>query len=200
MTWDESHGTECLGEADLAYLRRKLVSYVKRLCSDRDLVEDHVQEALLRGWQSAGFPREREAALRWLKCTAYRLWIDRFRRRGAHVRLIGDASMLDDGGSDTSEVHESTIAIGERRVTWSALHGELANAWDHVPDTYRRLIRARYERGASFHEIASQFGTTVGSVKMRLYRGRRALARVIEDRIRSRASRSTSRARNKGRR
>ena len=71
-------------------------------------------------------------------------------------------------------------------VGWQWLQSELPHAIRRVPTSYRDLIRRRYVGGQSCRVIASAVGLTVGNVKTRLYRGRKALRSVLRRVVRSR--------------
>jgi RNA polymerase sigma-70 factor (ECF subfamily) len=173
-----------LADEVLAEHRAVLVRYVLKLSRDEHVAEDVAQEAILRALEGRGCPEEPESALRWLKRTAYHLWVDVLRRR-VHRETYGDGDdwLVSDGEGPAGE---REVRLGEATVDWEWLQTELPRAIHGVPTSYRDLIRRRYVGGQSCRVIASAVGLTVGSVKTRLYRGRKVLRRVLNSRARSR--------------
>ncbi|MBL8897209.1 MAG: RNA polymerase sigma factor [Planctomycetes bacterium] len=164
--------------------RAVLVRYVLKLSRDEHVAEDVAQEAILRALEGRGCPDDAERALRWLKRTAYHLWVDVLRRRSHRESLSeGDEWIVAETGVAADE---REVQLGETTVDWEWLQQELPRAIHGVPNSYRDLIRRRYVGGQSCRVIASAVGLTVGSVKTRLYRGRKVLRRVLRSRARSR--------------
>lgn len=60
-----------------------------------------------------------------------------------------------------------------------ALYGELHQAVDELPVRYRTVVSMHYWQGKSYSEIASQMGTSVGSVKGWMHRAKQQLKEVL---------------------
>jgi RNA polymerase sigma-70 factor (ECF subfamily) len=180
----ESGVPRATAEEVLVEHRAVLVRYVLKLSRDEHVAEDVAQEAILRALEGRGCPEDAESALRWLKRTAYHLWIDVLRRR-VHRETYGDDDdwLVADAGFAADE---REVQLGDATVDWEWLQRELPRAIHGVPTSYRDLIRRRYVGGQSCRVIASAVGLTVGNVKTRLYRGRKVLRRVLHTRARSR--------------
>lgn len=161
--------------------RSCLVRYVLKLSRDEHVAEDVAQEAILRALEGRGCPEDAESALRWLKRTAYHLWIDQVRRRGPRGETFdGDNEPL--APSEDLGVQEREVRLGATTVDWQWLQLELPHAIRGVPTSYRDLICRRYVGGQSCRVIATAVGLSVGNVKTRLYRGRKALRNVLRTR------------------
>jgi len=69
----------------------------------------------------------------------------------------------------------STIPSGEQ----FALYRELHEAVDSLPMQYRTVVSMHYWQGKSYAEIASDMGTTVGSVKGWMSRAKKELKELL---------------------
>ncbi len=172
----------------VATCRNELVRFLRHFCSDLDLVEDLAHEALLRALSGRGCPADQSSAMRWLKRTAYHLWVDQYRSPRRREEPLEDPGDYPSQDGQVSSVKEREVRVGSAHVTWSSLELELDAALVAIPMDYRRLIQARYERGLSVFELARRHGTSAGSIRMRLFRGRRCLYRSLADRFRRRPS------------
>jgi RNA polymerase sigma factor (sigma-70 family) len=172
--------------------RDKVAHFVRRITQDPHLAEDLAQEAVLKALEGRGCPAEHDAALRWLKRTAYNMWVDIRRRNSVRERQAPwVVSGLDAAEERSSGVCERELRLEGRTVEWKWLRSELPLALRRVPDLYRGLMSDRYLRGRSFREMAQRSGLTEGNIKTRLYRGRKALARILRSRVRSRGIRQS---------
>ncbi|HZE96335.1 MAG TPA: sigma-70 family RNA polymerase sigma factor [Planctomycetota bacterium] len=55
---------------------------------------------------------------------------------------------------------------------------------EKLPETSRRMVVLRYDRGLDIRDVAGQVGSTVGAIKVALLRIRVALARCVQGRLR----------------
>lgn len=146
----------------------------RRLTDRRQDAEDLVQDTFLqafRAWMDHRRPKRVEP---WLATICLNLARSRYRaraRRPADVPLEEWMVELRSGADPESR------AIGriEREELYRAMH--------ELPEEQRIAIALVDLSGCSTYEAAEVMGTPRGTVLSRLHRGRRALARLLGDRI-----------------
>src|SRR5262245_15048886 len=141
--------------------RQRLLGYVYVLTGDLHEAQDAVQEAFIRAWQRWSTVRDHQDPEAWVRLTATRIAISRWRRaRGrsrAHLRH-GLPDPVPPPGIQTVEV----VAAMRR-----------------LPEEQRVALALYYLVGMPVKEVADEVGAPVGTVKARLARGRTALAELL---------------------
>ena len=142
----------------------RLVGQLHALVGDRAEAEECVQEAFVRAWSHRGALDRGAAPEAWVRTTAYRLAVSRWRRvlRGRRppdraVQALGHAA-----GPDGSRV-------------------ALLAALDRLPLDQRRALVLHHLCDLPVAAVAAEVGAPVGTVKARLSRGRAALAVLLQD-------------------
>lgn len=136
-----------------------LFRYAFWLARNRQLAEDVVQEALLRGWRA--FPRMREQA-------AVKAWLFSIVRNEFHRATARDArhAGIDVDGLDLADERSSPFAL------------EMRDALMSLPPAYAEPLALQVLGGFSCADIAAMLQTTEGAVMTRLTRARQALRRL----------------------
>ncbi len=142
----------------------KLVNQLHALIGGRDEAQDCVQEAFIRAWSqrrkldSAGSPEA------WVRLTAYRLAVSRWRRTMRSRRSPDRAlqPLADQPPPD------------ERRVA-------LMQALERLPVDQRHALVLHHLCDLPVVEVAAAVGAPVGTVKARLSRGRTALQSLLAE-------------------
>jgi len=141
----------------------RLLRYGYALTGDVTDAQDLVQEAYVRAWQRwrrlAGYDHT-EA---WVRLVLTRLATDNWRRR----RNRRTAMHRTGPPGDVAAPSEDTVL--------------LAGALRQLPVTQRRAVALHYLYDMSVAEIATETGAAVGTVKSWLFRGRTALAALLDD-------------------
>jgi RNA polymerase sigma-70 factor (ECF subfamily) len=140
----------------------RLVGQVYLMVGDRDEARDCVQEAFVRAWDHRR--RLEVPAEAWVRTTAYRLAVSRW-RRARLGRRAPDRAL---------QVHDPVPGPDARRV---ALHEALRR----LPEPTRRAIVLHHLCDLPVEQVAHETGSPVGTVKARLSRGRAALAQLLAD-------------------
>ena len=144
---------------------QRLVGQLTAMTGDSGEAQDCVQEAFIRAWRNrttldtAGNPEA------WLRTTAWRISVSRWRRATAGVRALhrhGPAPDLDAPGTD---------------------HADLVRALRQLSAEQRRAIVLHHLCDLSIEDIATETGAPVGTIKARLSRGRAALAALLTDQL-----------------
>ncbi len=139
-------------------------SLAYRMCSQRALAEDVVQEAFLSLWRSgARYDRGRGSVRTWLLTIVHNRAIDALRRRTAHDR-----------GLVSEEGIEEHLVAPERTDVEAARRGEareVRDALEQLPEEQSRVIELAYFGGLTHVQIASMLNMPVGTIKGRMRLG-----------------------------
>ena len=142
----------------------RLVGQLYAMIGDRDQAQECVQEAFVRAWahrrklDQAAFPEA------WVRTTAYRLAVSRWRRT---TRARRDADRAVSAPTSAAPPDETRVAV--------------VAALKQLPEEQRRALVLHHLADLPVHEVAREVGAPEGTVKARLSRGRAALAELLAD-------------------
>jgi len=147
---------------------------VYRMLGDAEEAEDIAQDAFVRAYLKLREFRGEARFSTWLCRIALNRCKDVLRRRRrepwlprTHEEPRPIPEAVDDG--------ESPIASLERRERDALLHRALAR----LPVKYREAVVLRHLEGMEFTEMSALLGIAVGAVKVRTFRGREMLRRLL---------------------
>ena len=152
-----------------------LYSFALKLARARDDAEDLVSDTLLRAFERWEQYRLGTNIRAWLFTILYHVFVSRKRRIDAREVPAHEG---DDGWSAHEAVGE---ADPEGRFYDSFLDDEITRAIDALPDEYRSAVILSDLQGLRYAEIAEVLRVPEGTVKSRLFRGRRILQRKLAD-------------------
>ncbi len=136
---------------------------------DPALADDVVQETMIKAWRSAPTEADGTVPRAWLFRVARNTAISMLRSRRDVV--LGPEALPDgSSGPGVSRTVEGRAALAD---LWDALN--VLNEDD------RALIVLRELDGMSYEEMAELLGLPLSSVKTRLFRARRVLAKSMEE-------------------
>ncbi|WP_432476851.1 RNA polymerase sigma factor [Nocardioides sp. GXQ0305] len=142
----------------------RLVGQLYAMIGDREEAHDCVQEAFVRAWSHRRRLRTADHPEAWVRTTAYRLAVSRWRRavraRRSPDRAVSPALTAD----PPDEAHVALVA-----------------ALRKLPEPQRRALVLHHIADLPVHEVAREVDSPEGTVKARLSRGRDALAALIAD-------------------
>lgn len=142
---------------------RRLTTQLYAQIGDLEEARDCVQEAFVRAWSRRRTLDRSQNPEAWVRTTAYRLAVSRWRRT-VRSRRDPDRSLaptLTAAGPDPD-------------------HVAVVSALSQLPDAQRRALVLHHIADLPVAQIADELGLPVGTVKARLSRGRAALAAVLE--------------------
>jgi RNA polymerase sigma-70 factor, ECF subfamily len=149
-------------------------SLAYRMCAQRALAEDVVQEAFLSLWRSrARYDRRRGSVRTWVLGIVHNRAIDALRRRSARDR-----------GAVSDEGIERQLVAPERTDTEFARREEareIRDALEQLPDEQSRVIELAYFGGLTHVQIAAMLDTPVGTVKGRMRLGLAKMRMALGD-------------------
>jgi RNA polymerase sigma-70 factor, ECF subfamily len=137
---------------------RRLVGQLYAMTGDLTEAQDAVQEAFVRAWERRGTLSRQSSPEAWIRTTAWRIAIDRWRRTRAGGRLL----LLSRGPEQCPGPTPDRLAF--------------IDALRKVPPQQRRALVLYHVCDLTIAEIAAETGVPPGTVKARLARGRAALA------------------------
>ena len=150
-----------------------LYSFALKLTHSPDEAEDLVSETILRAldrWEQYQLGTNVRA---WLFTILYHAFVSRKRRVDAREVQLSDD---ENGWSAYEAVGE---ADPEGRFYDSFVDEEITRAIDELPEDYRTVVVLSDVHGLRYAEIAEILGIPEGTVKSRLFRGRRILQKKL---------------------
>ncbi len=142
--------------------------------------EDLVQDTYLKAWKGFDSYAFDKPFLNWLLRIMQRAYLDSRRRanpirRAESLQAIGQ--MLDGDIQELSIPDPSPSASDE--ILFAEYRDQLEVSLDRIPEIYAQAIRQCDLEGLSYHEIADQQNTTIGTIRSRIHRGRKLLRAAI---------------------
>jgi RNA polymerase sigma-70 factor (ECF subfamily) len=143
---------------------RKLVYGLVR---DWALAEDVAQDAFLRAYQKASTFRGGSSVKAWL----YRIAINRAHDELRRIRRKGETS-LESAEIGGLELDESRTKSPEALAAARELERHVAVALSEMREEYRTALMLREMEGMTYREIAELLEWPLGTVQIRVHRGR----------------------------
>lgn len=146
-----------------------LYSFALKLTRGRDEAEDLVSDTLLRAFQRWEQYRLGTNIRAWLFTILYHAFVSRKRRIDAR-----EVQPLED--EEGREIYEAVgDANPEGTFYDSFVDQEIVDAIQNLPEEYRAAVVMSDLHGLRYGEIAQVLGVPEGTIKSRLFRGRRLL-------------------------
>ena len=142
----------------------RLVAQLHALVGSRDEAEECVQEAFVRAWSHRRRLDPARAPEAWVRTTAYRFAVSRW-RRVARGRRPADRAVSP--GYDAPPLSEAHVAV--------------VAALRSLPEEQRVALVLHHLADLPVADVARETGVPEGTVKARLSRGRAALAPLLGD-------------------
>jgi len=143
----------------------RLVGQLSAMTGDQGEAQDAVQEAFVRAWVHRAEIGTGPGAEAWVRVTAWRIAVSRWRRAREGVRLMMLAARPD-----------RVAGPGPDRVAF-------VEALRKVPAEQRRVLVLYHLADLTVEQIAAETGARPGTVKARLARGRAALTPHLRETI-----------------
>jgi RNA polymerase sigma-70 factor (ECF subfamily) len=153
--------------AEFLALIPRLRAFARMLAGDNESAEDLAQEALARAWRHRQTFRPGTNLRAWLFTIARNKFYSV--RRGAWREAPMDQAAAESIPSDA--FHQ----------VWSAELSDTARVLQSLPDSLRQALVLVAADGCTYEEAARICNCPVGTLKTRVWRARRALARRLEE-------------------
>jgi RNA polymerase sigma-70 factor, ECF subfamily len=149
-------------------------SLALRMCRQRALAEDVVQEAFLSLWRSgARYDRARGSVRTWTLGIVHNRAIDAIRRRAVRDRGV----VSDEGIEERIPARERTELEFARRDEAR----EIREALGQLPEEQSRVIELAYFGGLTHVEIATMLDIPIGTIKGRMRLGLTKMRMALGD-------------------
>jgi len=143
--------------------------YAAGLVGDQDVAEDALQEAFIRAFQSLHTCRDPDRFKHWF----FRILTNQCHNARARRRR---EEPLDHHDAPAREQADRSLYENELRHAIDHALGEL------TPEQREAFIMKHVD-GRSYEEISSLLGTGMDALKMRVYRAREALRRILDGNV-----------------
>lgn len=143
-----------------------IFNYLYRMVSDRDLAEDLTQDTFIKAYKALPKTSEDIAFKAWLYRIATNTAISHM-RRGKIIRwlpFVGE--------------HETRAERVDSQVSRTT---DISVALNQLPPHYASILLLRHYQGLSLAETAQSLEITENAAKLRLFRARKAFAKIYED-------------------
>lgn len=150
-----------------------MYSFALKLSRSRDDAEDLVSDTILRAFERWEQYRPGTNIRAWLFTILYHVFVSRKRRIDAREVQPTDET---DGWGAFEPVGDVNP---EARFYETFLDAEITTAIDNLPDEYRAAVVLSDIHELRYAEIAHILGVPEGTVKSRLFRGRRILQKKL---------------------
>jgi RNA polymerase sigma-70 factor, ECF subfamily len=156
--------------------------YARSLTRDREAADDLVQETYLRAFRGRATYQVASDARRWLFAICRHEFL-RTRRRDQ--RMVGYG-----GEAELEALASAGLHVAAKRGGYERLFAEpdlapaIARAMEALPDIHRTIVAMIDIEGLSYGEAAEALDVPVGTVRSRLFRGRRVLQEALVDHAR----------------
>jgi RNA polymerase sigma-70 factor (ECF subfamily) len=161
-----------LFERELLPHARALARFAQKLCGDRDLANDLVQETYYKACRYIGHFQVGSNAKAWLFRILKNAFINDYRRRQRQPQQV---SLQDASPAARGQVAHLSSSRRTEGFTQSLVSDEVLAAIRAMPADYRLVVLLCDVEEFSYDEIAQIVGIPVGTVRSRLHRGRNIL-------------------------
>src|ERR1044072_7857627 len=140
--------------------------------------EDIAQETFLKAYRALPGYDPRWKLSSWLLKIAHNATIDHLRRQRLDTTPL-DLGPESETGSPIERIADASVLDAEQQLRGRALARDLQAALGSLDPAYRELLLLRFQEGLAYQEIAEVTGLPLGTVKVRLHRGRKRLADLL---------------------
>jgi RNA polymerase sigma-70 factor (ECF subfamily) len=143
-----------------------------RYMSDRDAVQDVVQEGFLKVFNNIGGYTFKGSFEGWMRRIMVNTAIDAIRRRNASGWVLGDEQSIEPAD------HEEGWEMEEDRGATYTVH-DVLDAMEHLTPMYRTVFNLYVFDNLGHQEISDRLGISVGTSKSNLAKARRNLRDLL---------------------
>jgi RNA polymerase sigma-70 factor (ECF subfamily) len=149
---------------------------------NRAEADDIVQETFLRAYRHWHTFQRGTSARAWLFTIARNVFLRLRERQARTPETVASELDFDPAAVSAGDVLHDVMELDpERRFFNSFIDEEVVSAVERLPQDFREVVVLSDVEGLNYAEIAEIVGVPLGTVKSRLYRGRRLLQRALLD-------------------
>lgn len=159
---------------------QQLYNMALRMTGSEEEAKDLCQEALLRAYKSFSRWKRECSFSSWLYRIATNLCIDQIRRR-KRIRFESlDVPFVTDEGDELTRAVESEGRDPQSLAEAAEIQREVHLALQKLPPEFRMAVVLCDIQGFSYSEISEIMDCSIGTVRSRIHRARRALKHYLE--------------------
>jgi RNA polymerase sigma-70 factor, ECF subfamily len=149
-----------------------IYNFLYRLAPDWADLDDLAQEVFLKMYHSIHTLHDRAQFKSWLHRLAVNVYVDEQRRRAKRRnRFVSDDRTL--------ETRADPAAHPGEHIARQELQHQLQAALNQLPEEFKLAVVLREIQGLSYDEIAETLRCSIGTVRSRIFRGRRLLRQLL---------------------
>ena len=157
--------------------QKNVYNLALRMMKNEQDALDVSQEAFIKAYTTLSSFKGQSRLSVWLYRITYNICIDTIRRRERESAVPID----DDGGISPEKLISDGRHDPETEYSKKELQKALEDALSSLSEDHREIFLMREYSDMSYSEIASALGTSEGTVKSRLSRARRAIAKYLTE-------------------
>ena len=147
---------------------RRFLAFLERRVGSRDVAEDILQDAFVRGLARTGQLRDQDSVVAWFYRSLRNALTDHWRRSNSERRIFEDSVAVADAEPSVDPELMQTVC-------------ECATALlDTLKPEYAEALRRVELEGISVKDFAREMNVTPNNASVRLFRAREALRRQVE--------------------
>jgi RNA polymerase sigma-70 factor, ECF subfamily len=175
-----AHGDHAEFEKLVERTQRQAYNMAYRMTGNRDDAEDLTQEAYLRAYRSFATYNRQLPFESWFFRILSNLFIDLMRRRPKLKPLSLDQPVGEEENDDNMLLQiPDEQANPERNLMDQVMDEKLQNALNGLPEAFRAAVLLCDVEGKTYEEIAQIMGSSIGTVRSRIHRGRTLLRKAM---------------------
>ena len=160
--------------------QRQAYNMAYRMTGNRDDAEDLTQEAYLRAYRSFSTYNRQLPFESWFFRILSNLFIDLMRRRPKLKPLSLDQPVGEEDHDDNMLLQiPDEQSNPERNLMDQVMDEKLQSALASLPEAFRAAVLLCDVEGKTYEEIAHIMGSSIGTVRSRIHRGRTLLRRSM---------------------
>ena len=151
-------------------------SFLYRLAPKWDDLDDLAQEVFVKVYHSIKDLKDASQFKSWLHRIAVTVYLDELRRRKKRQeRFVSDEVLM--------KTRSNSDGHPEWELARKELHEQLQSAIDRLPEEFKLAIVLRELQELSYGEIAAALNTSIGTVRSRIFRGRKLLRDMLKEQL-----------------
>jgi RNA polymerase sigma-70 factor (ECF subfamily) len=167
-------------ESLVARTQRQAYNMAYRMTGNRDDAEDLAQEAYLRAYRSFDKYNRELPFENWFFRILSNLFVDGLRRKPRQAPLSLDQPLSESSESDYVLEIPDSESDPQEMMMHTVMDERIQCALSKLPKDFRTAVLLCDVDALSYEEIARVMGTSIGTVRSRIHRGRKMLRKHIE--------------------
>lgn len=161
--------------------KRELFNAALRMTRNREDAEDLAQEALAKAYAAFHQFKPGTNFKAWIYRVLVNTYINHYRRRKRAPQVKSWEEMAVDGDADYARPDPNKFSSPEEAVLARMPDEEVQPALESLPDEFRIAVILSDVDDFSYKEIAKILGIPLGTVRSRIFRGRRLLRQRLAE-------------------